>query len=179
LARHITTVYNPSPMPTSSQIANEMKWEHIDWLLVNEGEAQQLLDIIPAPLAISKTTTKLPGNVPDSVLHPCELILRLASRPSFRRVNIVCTLGPLGVLAQLPSAPGDTQIIYEPAVLTTKVKDTTGAGDCWTGYLVAGLMKLETISDSELDMDGIRRLLRRCNQVRRCLPDTRTLDLLP
>jgi ribokinase len=151
-------------MPTPAQISNEMKWEHIDWLVVNEGEAQQLLDVFPYSYPTSR---KLPGNVPDSALHSSVLILRLASQPSFKKVNIVCTLGPLGVLVHLSSATkdGDTPFIYDFGV-PAKVRDTTGAGDCWTGYLVGGLMELEATASTDLYEEDVRQLLKRCNQVR-------------
>ena len=55
------------------------------------------------------------------------------------------------------------QIIYEPGVQIKEVKNTTGVGDCWTGYLVAGLMELEvksTLTSNILDEAVVRRLLR-------------------
>jgi ribokinase len=162
-------------MPTPTQISYEIKWEHVDWLVVNEGEAQQLLDAFPAPSLVLSPETQLLGDSPSSALRSSRLISRLASQSSFKNINIVCTLGPLGVVAHLPSATkgGDsTQIIYEPGVPTREVRDTTGAGDCWTGYLVAGLMELEVKSASpstDLDREDVRRLLRRCNQVCRLI----------
>jgi sugar/nucleoside kinase (ribokinase family) len=56
-----------------------------------------------------------------------------------------------------------TQIIYEFGVQIKEVNDATGAGDCWTGYLVAGLMELEvkfTLKSNILDEAAVRRLLR-------------------
>lgn len=166
LKRPITTIYNPSPMLTSAQISKEMKWDQIDWLVVNEGEAQQLLDAFPAP---SQPETNLSEDILDSASR---LISRLASQPLFKNVNVVCTLGPLGVIAHLPCATKAqvTQVIHEAGVPTKETRDTTGAGDCWTGYLVAGLMELEekyasVPAAARLDEEDIRRLLRRCNQV--------------
>jgi ribokinase len=161
-------------MPTPAQISNEMKWTHVDWLVVNQVEVQQLLDAFPYSPTASSTEFSIAGNVPESALCSSALISQLASQPSFENVNIVCTLGPLGVLARFSSATDDghTQIIYEPGVQIKEVKDTTGAGDCWTGYLVAGLMELEVKSGfttNILDEAVVRRLLRRCNQVRRYL----------
>ena len=55
-------------------------------------------------------------------------------------------------------------MIYEQGISIPKdeVRDTTGAGDCWTGYFVAGLMSQPTTSFTE---DKLSALLRRCNQV--------------
>jgi len=52
----------------------------------------------------------------------------------------VCTVGSLGVVV-LPS--GKQQAIHVPAAkLDGPVVDTTGAGDCFTGYLIAGFLEL-------------------------------------
>jgi ribokinase len=164
LGRRITTIYNPSPIPTPTQILHEIDWGCIDWLIVNEGEAQQLLDAFPASSPTSPPEIHLPG----SVSYSLNLISRLASQPSFKGVNIICTLGPLGVLGHLRTKDGGAQLIYEPGVSENEVRDTTGAGDCWTGYLVAGLMELEAKSISVFtnwDKDDFPRLLRTCNQV--------------
>jgi len=185
LKANITTVYNPSPMLTPAQILNEMKWELINWLVVNEGEAQQILDVLPTSAFASHPTNSLQGNASDSVLRSCKLISRLASHPSFKSINIVCTLGPLGVLACLTSAitDGDTQIIHELGVPITEVRDTTGAGDCWTGYLVAGLMELQVMtspSSTSLDVEDIRQLLRRCNQAAgMCVEKNGAMESIP
>jgi ribokinase len=161
-------------MPTPVQISNEIKWKHVDWLVVNQVEVQQLLDAFPASPTTSPTEFSLTGYVSDIALRSSALISRLASQPSFKNVNIACTLGPLGVLVRLSSATDDghTQIIYEPGVQIKEVKDTTGAGDCWTGYLVAGLMELEVksaLTSNILDEATVRCLLRKCNLVRRYL----------
>lgn len=170
-------------MPTPAQISHDIEWEHIDWLVVNEGEAQQLLDAFSAASHVILPEAQIPEGAPASVLRSSELLSRLTSRPSFKKVNIMCTLGPLGVLARLPSATmgDDTQVIYEPGAPTKEVRDTTGAGDCWTGYLVAGLMELEEKSTSEsilLERGDIHRLLKKCNQVRRCFIDLFILFVL-
>src|ERR1700691_4876849 len=78
LERPITTIYNPSPMPTPTQISYEIKWEHVDWLVVNEGEAQQLLDAFPAPSFVLSPETQLLGDSPSSALRSSRLISRLA-----------------------------------------------------------------------------------------------------
>jgi ribokinase len=171
-------------MPTSAQISSEMKWEHVDWLVMNEGEVQQLLDAFSTSSSASQTEMQHSINVPDSCLRSSALILRLASQPLFENVNIVCTLGPLGVLAHLPSITkdGESNIIHEPGVPTTELRDTTGAGDCWTGYLVAGLMELEVKTASvsnNLDKTVACHLLRRCNQVRRYLINNFSWSSLP
>jgi len=169
-------------MLTSTQISHEMEWEHIDWLIVNEGEAQQLLDAFPVSLDSVEAT--MPGNAPDQVWSSSQLLSRLASQPPFKNVNIVCTLGWLGVLAHLLPVIefGGPQVIYEPGVSTREVRDTTGAGDCWAGYLVAGLMELESrfTSTSNLDIEDVRLLLKRCNQAAgMCVEKNGAMESIP
>ncbi|KAH8102029.1 Ribokinase-like protein, partial [Cristinia sonorae] len=123
------TFFNPSPMPSPSQL-RELPWSAVNWLIVNEGEAQSLFDA-------------LRGEVVDSeeALSRAHLLLEsLRALPGFSSsVGLVCTLGSLGVMV-LPS--GSVKAIYVPALkLNRPVVDTTGAGDCFTGYFVAGFMK--------------------------------------
>jgi len=79
-------------MPTPAQISSEMKWEHIDWLVVNEGEVQQL----PTSSSASQTETWHFINVPDSCLCSSALILQLASQPLFENVNTCMYVWAIG-----------------------------------------------------------------------------------
>lgn len=173
--RLITVTYNPSPMPTPAQISSEIRWDCIDWLVVNEGEARELLaaftDAPPSdPVRLSLTTEEpLPKPLASRIQPYLDLLSQFASSPLFKYVNIACTLGPLGVLARLPFVDGGC-VLFEPGAKVDAVVDTTGAGDCWTGYLVAGLMRLEeehsrTSVDVELSVQEARSLLRESNQV--------------
>jgi hypothetical protein len=77
--------------------------------------------------------------------------------------GLVCTLGATGVVA---SICGLKEILYYPAAaLEGNVRDTTGAGDCFTGYFAAGLMESR---GNQLSKDEAVELLRLCVQV--CLP---------
>jgi ribokinase len=158
----MTTIYNPSPMPTPTQISTEMKWEHVDWLVVNEGEAQQLLKALCYSSSLEKSQSQSPSDTPDAALRSSLLLSQLASQTSFKNVNIVCTLGAAGVVASYLSVTG-RQVIYEPGIPANNVVDTTGAGDCWTGYLAVGLMAIKP--HTTLDKGHVHMLLRRCNQV--------------
>lgn len=157
-------------MPSSTIISTEMKWEYVDWLVVNEGEAQQLLNSFchfsTPDLYSGNCQSQLLFDLPDCAIRSSVLLSQLACQASFKNVNIVCTLGSSGVLASLLSAMGDRQVIYEPAVPVKNVVDTTGAGDCWTGYLAAGLMDIKAKQWTvNLDKEQAHKLLRRCNQV--------------
>ncbi|EAU89206.2 sugar kinase [Coprinopsis cinerea okayama7 len=164
-AANMVTIFNPSPMPPADQI-REFPWTKIDWLLVNEGEAEALLRILgpPPPLNIR------PASI--SAMSTKDIVFCLASHPSFASTNIICTLGPDGVLAFVPEfhRPGTKHeapsfMHLPPAKLEGDFRDTTGAGDCFTGYFVQGLMEFgpdarpgHHITERDLAM-----LLRKCN----------------
>ncbi|KAF7968147.1 hypothetical protein HWV62_31718, partial [Athelia sp. TMB] len=145
--RPITTTFNPSPMPTPAQISGEIRWDCIDWLVVNEGEARELLAAFtdaPAEITYLSLTTDepLPKTLADELQPYLGLLSQFASSQLFKYINVVCTLGALGVLAHLPFVKNGC-VLFEPAAKVDVVLDTTGAGDCWTGYLVAGLMRVD------------------------------------
>ncbi|KAJ7176776.1 Ribokinase-like protein [Mycena filopes] len=128
-----STIFNPSPMLTPEQL-KAFPWNHLTWLVVNGGEALELckalaLDVrAPNPLASTVDVAK-----------PL-LALLSAFMPT---TNVVCTLGADGLLAQF-AAFTQSEPVYLPAIkLQGTTRDTTGAGDCFTGYMVAGLMGLE------------------------------------
>ena len=75
---------------------------------------------------------------------------------------MVCTLGAYGVVAIIASL---SHPIYMPAAKGVVVKDSTGAGDCFTGYLVAGLMERYE-REAPMTEAEMTELLRRCVQVR-------------
>ena len=155
--RNTTTIFNPSPLPTSEQI-RAFPWERVDWLIVNEGEARDLYS------ALQDETT------PSS--HHA-LITALSGLPCFATTNIIYTLGKDGVIAFVPAfhrserAPDSVSFMHFPAAeLRGAVCDTTGAGDCFTGYFVQGLMELGCLAKvgvgiNEITIDNI---VKRCVQ---------------
>ncbi|EPQ50805.1 Ribokinase-like protein [Gloeophyllum trabeum ATCC 11539] len=154
----VSTVFNPSPMPTPAEL-RAFPWTHVSWLLLNEGEAADLLTALGAPHVTPFEETKegLPST--PSLLTSYSVVARLSRHPAFSRsVNIVCTLGSAGVLALLPALLNP---IYVPAAkLEGSVRDTTGAGDCFTGYLVAELMRQKLATGVELHEAKMTEILR-------------------
>jgi ribokinase len=133
-AAKITTVYNPSPMPSRDEL-RAFPWETINWLLLNEGEAG---DIAGAFEAQETEVTAPTVDLPTEARTATEILQRLRTLTQFANVNFVCTLGAAGVVVYLPGK----EVIYRPAArLLNPLKDTTGAGDCFAGYFVAGLMR--------------------------------------
>ncbi|KAF8337741.1 sugar kinase, partial [Amanita rubescens] len=126
-ARGATTILNPSPLPSHSQLST-FPWILVNWLIVNEGEAEDLFRAAADQEIESWSSTE-------------EMLRMMSAVPCFRKTNIVCTLGARGVMAILPDTD-EPFVTYVPAVkLETGVNDTTGAGDCFTGYFVRGLMR--------------------------------------
>ena len=143
----VVTIMNPSPLPTPKQ-TRVFPWGKLNWLIVNEGEARDLLAAVGESnsLGAIEFATPLEG-VPEhrtAVLSAHAVGSKLASHPTFKGVNIICTLGPLGLVAFMPLIQGaGRKAFYLPAAkLDSSVVDTTGAGDCFTGYFVSGLMSL-------------------------------------
>jgi ribokinase len=160
-----TIIMNPSPLPSEEEIRG-FPWDRIDWLIVNETEAEGLYDSI-AGLSSPRRNR----------LATKELVFRLSENIAFRETNIVCTLGADGVLAFVPTFHRPKTVhdapsfIHLPAArLVGDVKDTTGAGDCFTGYLVQGLMEygpLGKVGEGIQEQD-IARILKICIQVSFC-----------
>jgi len=148
---HKAKIFNPSPLPSQEEVA-KIPWGMVTWLIVNQGEARELHYLIS-------------GETKEKEIPIRELVRRLSNIAA--GVGVVCTLGADGVLAYLPSshrpeAANDTQqCMYLPAAkLQGPVRDTTGAGDCFTGYFVQGLMEFG--AQSEITERDLERILKRC-----------------
>ncbi|KAJ7489193.1 Ribokinase-like protein [Mycena latifolia] len=147
----ISTIFNPSPMPTAAEL-KVFPWHQLTWLIVNSGEA---LDLCKA-LELEVPQTGASASAVDTAK---ELLLSLSAYLTM--TNVVCTLGADGVLAEF-NLLGKSAPVYLPAAkLQGTTRDTTGAGDCFTGYMVAGLMRLEGTKATTEDYVSV---LRRCAQ---------------
>ncbi len=148
----LTTVFNPSPMLSPSEL-REFPWTDLTWLIVNEGELSSLLEAFGVGLAATKgenTSLRERAEVQLLALHGCSDFA-----PT---VSVICTLGSQGILYfESPSAlSGKPTIRHLPAAkLKRPLKDTTGAGDCFAGYFVAGLMRRK-------EGDGLEWILQTC-----------------
>ena len=160
-AKNATVILNPSPLPSASEI-REFPWHKVDWLVVNETEAEGLYH--------SMMGTE--GTTSPSV-STREVLKLLSAQPLFKGTNIVCTLGADGVLAFIPkfhrpiTSDNDARpsFIYLPAIeLRGKIRDSTGAGDCFTGYFVQGLMEFgpHAVVGKDIKEFDITRILKRC-----------------
>lgn len=126
-------------MLTPSQL-REFPWKHLSWLIVNEGELGDLL------LAFGSSANPGEAKADKLQARASAGILELHENEYFsKNVGIICTLGAKGILYYEPGK----EVGYLPAArLQNPVKDTTGAGDCFAGYFVAGLMSGKSLQDA-------------------------------
>ncbi|MEJ8476212.1 ribokinase [Roseibium algae] len=103
-----TMIWNPAPVPSAT---NASLVRGVDILVVNEGEAKELAELLGLPSS--------PESFIDAMATECELV--------------VVTLGGNGVIA----GKGTTRYrILSPKIT---VMDTTGAGDAFCGALSAAV----------------------------------------
>ena len=162
-ARDLVTIFNPSPMPLDTHL-HAFPWVALSWLIVNEGEAKSLLRVIRGNHQYHEVEAEAeyPTDWPDdnNIRSAFSTLNGLCRSEHLASTNVVCTLGAAGVLV---SVHGLGEILYFPAaVLEGNVRNTTGAGDCFTGYFVAGLMQ---ISSEQLSKGDVLDLLRLSVQV--------------
>jgi len=165
----ISTIFNPSPLPTPKELKT-FPWHQLAWLIVNSGEA---LDLCTA-LELDLQDASAGGSAVDTA-RP--LLSRLSSH--MPTTNVVCTLGADGVLAQL-TLLGEAEPVYLPAAkLQGTTRDTTGAGDCFTGYMVAGLMRLEEQVQTIAVADHVAVLKRAVQAAGMCVEKRGALASIP
>ncbi|KAK4690091.1 ribokinase, partial [Tremellales sp. Uapishka_1] len=135
-AANVVSVFNPSPMLSPEQLQS-FAWRDLSWLIVNEVELQDLLAAFGSPTDDKNTSIK--------ELAVSQLLTLHRSSYFSPQVSVICTLGAQGILyfqAPTSSPSTDPPIHHLPAEkLRNPLKDTTGAGDCFAGYFVAGLME--------------------------------------
>ncbi len=131
----LTNVFNPSPMLSADSL-RAFAWPDLTWLIVNEGELESLLSAFDA-------LQPREGGI-STIQYASDLVIALHRCPTFApSVSVLCTLGAQGILYfEAPGKSMKEPIIHHlpAAPLLKPLKDTTGAGDCFAGYFVAGLM---------------------------------------
>lgn len=126
-------ILNPSPVPRAGSPLrrdDSTVWSCAHVIIMNQIELVQLAACDQAPS----------GSLPDDVDAICELVRAFKSH---RRApaDVVITLGARGVVL----VSRDDSFVFLNAVPVQSVVDTTGAGDCLTGFLAAGLARGESL----------------------------------
>ncbi|KAF9781283.1 Ribokinase-like protein [Thelephora terrestris] len=174
------TIMNPSPLPTPEQTRG-FPWGKLNWLIVNEGEARDLLTSVGGSHSIDAIELVTPF---EGILEHRTVVLsahaigsKLASHPTFKGVNIICTLGAVGLVSfvSLVRDAGRKAFYLPASKLDGPVVDTTGAGDCFTGYFVSGLMSLE--QGHEEDLIGVLNTSIKAAGI--CVQRRGTIDSIP
>ncbi|WVQ95977.1 hypothetical protein IAU59_003076 [Kwoniella sp. CBS 9459] len=153
----VVSVFNPSPMLTPDQL-RQFPWKDLSWLIVNEGELGDLLLAFSDNSAADGNGKAKAGALDENsanLIEDAKKGILALHRNSFfsQNVGVICTLGSKGILYFDPTTKSEggkdvgvgVGVGYLPAgKLVNPLKDTTGAGDCFAGYFVAGLMERES-----------------------------------
>ncbi|MBQ7507579.1 MAG: ribokinase [Lachnospiraceae bacterium] len=118
-ARGMTVVLNPSPYNDSLK---DIDYSKVSWLLVNEVEAFQISGEKDPEKAWEFLHSKYP------------------------ELSCVITLGSEGCAAYQTN-PDDYEKQRQPAI-KVEARDTTAAGDTFTGYFISSVMKGQSLKDS-------------------------------
>lgn len=122
------TIWNPSPLPDVSTL-KAWQWSELDVLIVNQGEGVELI----AALSGEKRSED------EDAVKTLEELARL----DVLKQNvgwIVMTRGAHGVAASVLLEGQQERTLFSlPASKPRAVRDTTGAGDTFAGYLVSAL----------------------------------------
>ena len=113
-------ILNPSPM---NEKIMKLPLDQIDYFILNEIEAMQILKM--------DKPEEIDGKYIASLLHE-----------RFKDATIVLTLGSEGSVCI-----SDDEYV-EQSIYKVKAIDTTAAGDTYTGYFIAGILKGKTIKES-------------------------------
>lgn len=179
----VTSIYNPSPMPSADQLRT-FPWHQVDWLIVNEGELGDIAgSVFDSSASVEPDVRTAVDSLTEASAHDRvdeqaaikvaqslhSFLPQLAESQSKRTVNIICTLGAKGVLYVRSSTSGAAIVRrLAAAKLLRPIRDTTGAGDCFMGYLAAGLMRLQSEGKSADDEEAFEGVVKRCLTVSSC-----------
>lgn len=120
-------ILNASPVPPDRTLLDRIL-QSVDLLILNEGEARALAR-------------------PNGDSEAEEVVTILNSLPVERgKTDIIVTMGAKGAL--LLKRDGEVMRVNAVVVNPDQVIDTTGAGDCLTGYVCAGIAGGQDIADA-------------------------------
>ncbi|KAJ9083109.1 putative ribokinase [Entomophthora muscae] len=145
--RGMKVVYNPAPM--DADLMEAISWDKVDVLVLNESEAIELLDSMGGDLNL------FPSDLEDYTIEHWTFLATEISSAKFSLSGvdwIVITLGSKGAVSVRPTSNGDAY--YSPAAaLPAPLKDTTGAGDTFLGFLVSYLASHASVKTRKIPID--------------------------
>lgn len=172
----LCTIFNPSPLPLESEIRNVIPWSAVDWLIVNQEEAQALTKVTQANHQANfdiKIESGQAGDLQDTLL---KLI-----QSSFANTGVVMTLGANGCQVGFRAKSSEKYwTVFSSAASkgTQPVIDTTGAGDCFTGYFISQLMAMKF--EKQLNLEEVKKATTLAGKAARmCVEKQGTIDSYP
>ncbi|KAG0365602.1 hypothetical protein BGZ54_006385 [Gamsiella multidivaricata] len=132
--RGMTVCFNPSPF--TKELPREYPMHLVDYLIINDIEAKELYAYL----------TERKGGDADSVTSSSD-IAAPESFPVLEKAygeisGIVITLGGDGLVARFRIKEEDEKLKeFRKSVVKGEVVNTTGAGDSFTGYFIANLLR--------------------------------------
>ncbi|KAF9092777.1 hypothetical protein BGX29_010289 [Mortierella sp. GBA35] len=131
--RGMTICFNPSPM--TAELPKQYPLHLVDYLLINEIEAQGLYSHLTAPKSDADSFTSS-SHITASESFP---VLEKA----YEQISgIIITLGGDGLVARFRTNEEDVKMKeFQMGIVKGNVVNTTGAGDTFSGYFVANLVR--------------------------------------
>ncbi|KAG0196581.1 hypothetical protein BGX33_001496, partial [Mortierella sp. NVP41] len=131
--RGMTICFNPSPM--TAELPKQYPLHLVDYLLINEIEAQGLYSHLTAPKSDADSFTSS-SHITASESFP---VLEKA----YEQISgIIITLGGDGLVARFRTNEEDVKMKeLQMGIVKGNVVNTTGAGDTFSGYFVANLVR--------------------------------------
>lgn len=120
---------------------------NIDYIIEKAHEKGMIIILNPSPITENLLNSRVLSLLDWVILNQGEADTfaegKDALKDVFPRANIIKTLGTKGAVAYI----GDEEITV-PAAYFGPAVDTTGAGDTYTGYFFAGIMRGQSIEES-------------------------------
>ncbi|KAF8952304.1 Cell death protease [Haplosporangium bisporale] len=136
--RGLTICFNPSPF--TNELPKEYPLHLVDYLLINEIEAQGLYSYLTAPKSDTDSVSSS-SHITASESFP---VLEKA----YEQISgIIITLGGDGLVARFRINEEDVQMKeFRMGIVKGHVVNTTGAGDTFAGYFVANLVRNQELN---------------------------------
>ncbi|KAG9061654.1 hypothetical protein KI688_007235 [Linnemannia hyalina] len=136
--RGMTICFNPSPM--TPDLPKQYPLHLVDYLLINEIEAQGLYSYLTSPKSDADSVTSS-SHITASESFP---VLEKA----YEKISgIIITLGGDGLVARFRINEEDEKMKeFRMGIVKGNVVNTTGAGDTFSGYFVANLVRNQELN---------------------------------